>query len=277
MIVLGLVEGGSPPMSERGARIIEKARELGATMAGLAAVEALANSPSHQLLRDVGTEIDGVSLDHSVDWPKETKSAVIFAVSHPYDEPELDWWDADNSSGNRILLRINRELASWIEDELGIKTHALNYSVIRCGVYLKDAAVLAGLGCIGRNNLLVTPELGPRVRLRGMLMEEEFAPTGPIDFDPCDGCEEPCREACPQAAFTDTVLSPAELGMDSLPGRDGHFGRARCMVQMEADVSNSPIAIGDLRLDGSYTEDGPLGKDLIKYCRRCEFACPVGG
>jgi len=32
-------------------------------------------------------------------------------------------------------------------------------------VSLRHAAVAAGLGVVGRNNLLVTPEFGPRVRL----------------------------------------------------------------------------------------------------------------
>jgi epoxyqueuosine reductase len=77
----------------------------------------------------------------------------------------------------------------------------------RGGIFLKDAAVLVGLGCIGRNNLLLTPELGSKVRLLAMLLEAELAPTGPIDFYPCEGCEEFCRKACPQNAFGETVFS----------------------------------------------------------------------
>lgn len=263
-------------MADRGTRIIEKARRLGAAMAGFAAVELLEESPSHQLLREIGNEIDGVSFSHSIRWPGAARSALVIAVSHPYDKPELDWWDAENSPGNRILRRINKELSIWIEKELAIKTHRLNYSVLKCGAYLKDAAVLAGLGCIGRNNLLVTPDFGPGVRLSGMLLEEELAPTGPIDFDPCDGCEEPCRAACPQGAYEEAVLSSFETGMDTLPGRDGRFSRAKCLIQMEDDVANSTIALDELRINGDYADDVSQGKDMIKYCRRCEFACPVG-
>lgn len=164
----------------------------------------------------------------------------------------------------------------WIESEFGVKTHRLNYSVLKCGAYLKDAAVLAGLGCISRNNLLVAPEFGPRVRLRGMLLEEKLAPTGPIDFDPCDGCGEPCREACPQGAFEGNVFSSVETEMDTLPGRDGRFSRAKCLVQMKNDVADSSTALDEVRINGDYTEDASQEKDTIKYCRRCEFACPVG-
>jgi epoxyqueuosine reductase len=263
-------------MSDRSARVIEKAREMGADMAGIATVDLVATSPSHQLLREIGTEVDGISFNHYIGWPGEARSALVIAVSHPSGKPELDWWNAVNSPGNRILLRINKELSTWIESEFGIKTHRLNYSTRNCGAYLKDAAVLAGLGCIGRNNLLVTPECGPRVRLRGMLLEGEWAPTGPIDFDPCDGCEEPCREACPQGAYTENVFASVEAEMDALPGRDGRFSRARCLVQMEDDIAHSSTALDEVRDNGDYTEDASQEGDPIKYCRRCEFACPVG-
>lgn len=90
------------------------------------------------------------------------------------------------------MIRINRELTSWIEGTLNIKTHQLPYCIEKGGIFLKDSAFFAGIGCVGKNNILVTPEYGPRVRLRAMLIEEEFVPTGPIDFDPCDNCEEIC-------------------------------------------------------------------------------------
>jgi epoxyqueuosine reductase len=253
-------------MSDTGARMIEKARAMGTVLAGIASLERLSRSPSHRLLR----EIPDLSPDHSIKWPGGARSALVIALSCPQDEPELDWWGLSGSPGKRILMDINRELSLWIEEEFGIKTHILNYSVVECGAYLKDAAVLAGLGCIGRNNLLVTPEFGSRVRLDGLLLEEELDPTGPIDFDPCDGCEEPCRKACPQNSFEEIALSSVETGMAALPGRDGRFSRGRCMIQMKKDEADGRVALDELRM-------GVLrGGGFIKYCRRCEFACPVG-
>jgi epoxyqueuosine reductase len=113
----------------------------------------------------------------------------------------LDWWDGlEGTPGNRILIQINNELSHWVEEKLDIKTHKLPYHVEKGGIFLKDSAVMAGLGCMGKNNLLVTPEFGPRIRLRAMVLEAEVEPTGPVQFDPCDGCKEPCRHACPQKA-----------------------------------------------------------------------------
>jgi epoxyqueuosine reductase len=281
--------GGFAVMADTGERIIERALELGAAMAGIAQVELLRSSPSHEMIRKFGTVIDGVdSFEGMIEgfseirWPDGAKSALVIAVSHPRDEPELDWtFGSGNTPGNRLLQRINRELAPWIEAQWSIKTHRMPYWVEKGGIYLKDAAVLGGLGCIGRNNMLITPELGPRVRLRGMLLEEELAPTGPIAFDPCDGCEEFCRTACPQNAFGSIVHSPAKAGMPALPGRDGSFSRARCSVQMDKDVDDSAMAV-DTGLLAGLDEASELaagesrGQARIQWCRRCEFACPAG-
>ena len=275
--------------SDRSEQIIGRATELGATIAGIASVELLRKSPSHEILGKYGTKIDGVqSFEgmiegfNQIQWPAKAKSALVTGVSHPQDEPELDWTHgAGNTPGNRILQGINRELATWIEEALGIKTHGLPYWVEKGGLYLKDTAVLAGLGCIGRNNMLITPELGPRVRLRGMLLEEDLTPTGPIGYDPCASCEEFCRKACPQNAFDRIVLSPAEAGMDTLPGRDGRFSRARCTIQMDKDVEDSDLAVAKEFLSGLdksalATEGISRTEKRIKWCRRCELACPVG-
>ena len=275
--------------SGKSAQIVGKAKELGAAIAGIASVDLLRESPSHRILGKFGTKIDGVhSFEgmiegfNEIKWPANARSAVVIGVSHPQDEPELDWTQGSgNTPGNRILQRINRDLAAWIEDALGIRTHRMPYWVEKGGIYLKDTAVLAGLGCIGRNNMLLTPELGPRVRLRGMLLEDEVDPTGPIDFDPCDGCEEFCRKACPQNAFNRIVLSPDEAGIHALPGRDGRFSRARCYIQMDKDVEDSAMAVAEGFLSGldksaMVTDGGSQTEKRIKWCRRCELACPVG-
>jgi epoxyqueuosine reductase len=233
--------------SDTGAQIIDKAKEMGASMAGIANVELLKESPSHEIIKKLGMEIDGVNPYKEVcdfdeiKWPAEARSALVIAVSHPQDKPELDWWiGLKGSLGNSELIRINRELSAWIEATFNIKTHKLSYFIEKGGIYLKDTAVLAGLGCIGKNNMLVTPELGPKVRLRVLLLEEDLTPTGPISFDPCDGCEEFCKNACPQNAFEKIVISSAETGLASLPGRSGCFSRSTCLNR-----SSTPSADDD--------------------------------
>jgi epoxyqueuosine reductase len=271
-----------------GAAIVEKARELGAAAAGIADLELLKRSPSHHLLARFGTKIDGEyaydeDLDRRhVDWPADARSALVIAVAHPREKPELDWSSpSGNTPGNRLLMDIAAQVSVWAEESLSARAWPQSYWVEEGGVFMKDAAVFAGLGCIGRNNLLVHPDHGPRLRLRVVLLDAELTPTGPIPFDPCDGCDEPCRRACPQGAFERVVLTPADAGIDELPGRDGSFSRSRSFVQMEIDAEESGVErdegfLSDLTPARPEADGVGETEGRVKWCRACELACPVG-
>lgn len=222
------------------AEIIDKAIEAGASLAGIASVEAIKNSPTYQKL--------GLP-----DWPEDARSALVLALSHPINQPQLDWWDnRRDSAGNRRLIDICKQVGSWLKEHHQIKHHPLAYAIERGGIYLKDAAALAGIGVIGKNNLLITPEFGPRVRLRAMFINQDLKPTGLIDFNPCEGCRAPCLKACPRKAFPDKIYS--------LPP---------CDRQMIADVENKTL------IDDSTETDQPTWQ--VKYCRACELSCPKIG
>ena len=64
----------------------------------------------------------------------------------------------------------------------------------------KHAAVAAGLGTIGRNSLLITPEFGPRVRLTCLLTEAPLEETPPVQKDLCIACDA-CISVCPAQAI----------------------------------------------------------------------------
>ena len=245
-------------------------------------------SPSHMMLAQFGTKIDGeysfesITDMRAIAWPTETRSVLVIGLAHPRGRPELDWSSASGDTrGDALLRRAACDLVSWSEATLGVRGQMMPYYVEEGGLYLKDAAVLAGLGCVGRNNILVTPEWGPRLRLRAVLLDAELAPTGPIEFDPCRGCDERCRSACPQGAFDRAVVAAADAGIEALPGRDGTFSRSRCFVQMGQDHDESGVAVVDGFLSESAADESPtdLGygsQGFMKWCRRCELACPVG-
>jgi len=230
--------------------IIEKAKEIGASLAGIATVAALKASPSYAVYdkRPYYAEYKGV------EWCEEYKSVLVWALVHPPSEPILDWWSLKVpgfTPGNRVLRDQSKKLRVWLGEELGIKALSLPYQIEYGGAFLKDSAALAGLGVFGKNNLLITPEFGPRVRLRGIFMETELEPTGPIDFDPCNGCDMPCHRSCPRGAF-----------------RNGSFERAFCKEKQDQRDADFEI------LDGSIMGiEEP--SEVVKYCRNCELACPV--
>jgi epoxyqueuosine reductase len=174
------------------------------------------------------------------------------ALAHRENEPELDWWGVKGGTvGNQRLQQISENLKQWLHKEYKISAQPLPYQIGDGGIFLKDAAVLAGLGVIGANNLLVTPEFGPRVRLRALFLDVEVVPTAKKAFSPCNDCDMPCRRSCPRNAFS-----------------SGSYSKELCGKQMKEDESNRVIS------KHTSQNDSPEGR--IKYCRVCELACPVG-
>ncbi len=284
--------------SELTEKIIEKAKSLGAAIAGVASIESLKKSPSHRIYPKIGMNLEEHWQDAKEEakpgemaWPADAVSAVVIGVAHNPDEPELDWWDGKGTPGNRILVGINKKLSEWIENTFSIKTYKLPYFVEKGGIFLKDAAVMAGLGCIGKNNLVITPGYSPRIRFRALLLDREAEATGPLEFNPCEGCKQPCRKACPIKAFQNTVYSADALGQSILPGINGTYDRVTCNVKMKKDIDEALMAIpaGDeehqeVRQAIDQFEEGvkmkPKGDKepyyCVKYCRRCELVCPAG-
>ena len=166
----------------------------------------------------------------------------------------MDWWDSwhGGTLGNRRLINISRRLIKWIRRTYAVEASDVPYQVERSGVFLKDAATLSGLGVMGRNNLLITPQFGPRVRLRALWVDFPLVETGPLEnFDPCKGCNAPCLSACPREAFG-----------------SGSYQRDHCQLQMRTDEAN-PIALRSPVM-------GMATKFKVPYCRLCELSCPVG-
>ena len=66
---------------------------------------------------------------------------------------------------------------------------------------LKHLSIQAGLGVIGRNSLLITPQFGPRLRLAAIVTNAEVAHDEPLEVDFCKHCEKPCISVCPVKAL----------------------------------------------------------------------------
>ena len=88
----------------------------------------------------------------------------------------------------------------------------------------KHAAVLAGLGTLGRNSLLITPEFGPRVRLACLLTEAPLEETPRIQKDLCAGCNA-CISVCPAQAIQEPE-----------PGQPYTLNRFACRAYRQAGM-----------------------------------------
>ncbi|MFC1978896.1 reductive dehalogenase [Chloroflexota bacterium] len=81
--------------------------------------------------------------------------------------------------------------------------HNLGCDAIDCNiddvVITVPLAMQAGLGQLGRNGLLITPQYGPRVRLSAVLTDLPLIANEPIDFgvtEFCTACKK-CAQMCP--------------------------------------------------------------------------------
>jgi len=98
-------------------QIINEAISLGASLAGIASVEQLKKSPSHDIYTKIEPNQGVGSRDFAkgvkpgeVAWPPSAKSALVIALAHKEDDLEMDWWivgdDDRESRGYRRLLDI---------------------------------------------------------------------------------------------------------------------------------------------------------------------------
>lgn len=218
-------------------QILSKAIEFGADLAGSVPAGLLEGCPSAQAAGPAG-------------FSKTTGTVIVLGLYHDPEKPEMDWWvEGRGTPGDRVLCDIGRRLAGWLEEVHQIPARVIPYQIYDGGVYLKDAAILAGLGRIGRNNLVITPRFGPRVRFRALWVDIETDPAPcPVFVDPCDTCNHPCESKCPQDAL-----------------ESGRYSRDRCMARMERD-RNAPVRIENTERKGG----------VIDHCRVCELACPAG-
>ena len=132
---------------------------------------------------------------------KNLKSVIVIGF-HLYDL-NLDAWSKDEKKGksyhfaDSILLDQCHQIKSFLAKK-GFKSKIIPY---KPGLYLKDAAALAGIGPIGKNNLLLTKTFGSQVRLRALITKAELAYGTPIyKSDYCKNCNI-CVDSCPSSAL----------------------------------------------------------------------------
>ena len=90
-----------------------------------------------------------------------------------------------------------------------------------CAIFShKLSAHLAGLGWIGKNCLLITPDMGPRVRWATVLTDAPLKATGAPMPERCGDCRE-CVDICPVRGFTGKPFSMDEP-------REARFDAGKC-------------------------------------------------
>ncbi|MDR0885143.1 MAG: 4Fe-4S binding protein [Clostridiales Family XIII bacterium] len=117
------------------------------------------------------------------------------------------------------------------------------------------AGKYTGLGTIGMNHTLLTPEYGPRVRLCTIITDAEIPSDPLIEKDLCIGCHL-CEKKCPANAFT--------ARMDTLIA---DYDKYKCTTNPETE------GVGPC---GICTLVCPVGADFELYGKGETAVTPVG-
>jgi len=261
----------------------EKARTLGADLVGIAdgaAMDAQPPDPANpRRPRDI-TELDGGRV---IVMAKRLNAGVARIP---------DWSDRHKYYNDELTLTLleeaSLELVYWLEDQ-GFPAIAIPPTHVDPWRYqgapgehrtpllsLEHAAVEAGLGTLGLNLQLLTPEFGPRVMLTAVLASIPVECDARMEKALCRGpqCGR-CLSACPGDAVRhwdrdwpacDAFRSP--WGFDRLTRHIEDIVAADSAAQKKALLrSETSFYLWQSILRGS---------GAITGCRRCADVCPVG-
>jgi len=209
--------------------VIEFARNEGAALVGFAPVSRFKDAPKgHGPLNFLpeaksvvvfGMRVSDSIVDYSdyhnhftgkASWAKDTVSRQDWAQVVKYNY----YLQVGHYVQDELLLYLASKLA-WKLEEDGYKTMPMATTATR-GVSAMElrwaqafypwsqrhAAVMAGLGEFGYNNIVLTPEYGPRIRWNSIITEAEFEYSPLLSKKVClrDNCRK-CLEVCTAGAI----------------------------------------------------------------------------
>jgi epoxyqueuosine reductase len=265
------------------AEIKAKATELGADLVGIADGDVMNSNPPDPA--DPRRPIDVTALDYK---------RVIVLAKHLNNGVAriIPWGDRTKFYNDELTLsgleEVSLELVFWLE-ELGYPaiivppTHVDPWRYnddpkahMTTMISLPHAAVEAGLGTLGLNQQLLTPEFGPRVILTAVMASVDVEPDRRREQSLCLGpsCGR-CLAVCPADAVH-------HWGRD-WEACDSHrspYGFAKLTSHIETIMRTADAQEKKdlLRSETTFNlwQSILRGSGAITGCRRCADVCPVG-
>lgn len=239
--------------------LIGFARGQGASLVGVAGVDRFAGAPRGHRPADILPEAKSVVSmavklpSRLVDWEGLlAKSEVIPNDDVRWEVESLHWYGRVGYEAMNIKLeQLGLALSLYLEEQGHIAlsfpaTYAHHADIMQKipGYFApfshRHAAVLAGLGEFGFNNLVVTPQYGPRIRLMSVLTSAELEADPLLEAPIClgEGCLA-CIQACGVPQKNLHAITPAAnradgvfINMPSVVDKPACFtkyhGTARC-------------------------------------------------
>jgi epoxyqueuosine reductase QueG len=243
-------------------------------------------------IADAGTLLLASPPRPATDLMPGARSVIVMAVAHSLGAvyaPDIRMWTRNKMQTSRLLDRTAEKIGRFLEKEgyLSLPVSAdkpveihkfepatgrkLPHTRTVGHLSFKHAAVSAGLGSIGRSNLLLTPEFGPHQRLGAIVTEVPLEPDPPCDLQLCpQGCRL-CEDACPVKALrdgdydVDPCFDYWSMGFERVrPRRLSEWPAYAIMLHRH------------LRRRDVLIETGQIYITDVDFCIECMKACPVG-
>jgi len=135
----------------------------------------------------------------------DCKSIIVFAL--PYTPSQRQNNPDPKVASYALGLDYHEVIPSLLEKIIELIKNRINWDRLNFKIYTdtgpileRDFAQKAGLGWIGKNSCLITPDLGSYVFLSEILINVEFDSDPIFETDHCGTCTR-CLEACPTACI----------------------------------------------------------------------------
>ena len=249
--------------------VIRWLKDNGASVVGIADVERFEGAPrGHhplELVRNARAVITfGVALLHHVlHWEEHLVNSELVPPEHRKDLLQnylyqQTGYNIVNDLLNRLALRVSNFLESqgypslFFPATYGSDVEQFIKRTIpsEWGLFSqRHAAVRAGLGEFGLNNVVVTPQYGPRIRFNSVITEAELTPSPLLGKKVCLGesCSI-CLEKCPGAISLRPDFDPEAVWYNT-PARtdieacrklhDRHYCLGRCIKVCPVEQESS--------------------------------------
>lgn len=143
---------------------------------------------------------------------KQYKSALVFAVPYGEQLTMSNYTEEKFNTGIQYAKKVLENILMQIENilkECEVKYYIPpvaqnNEEELIAPFSFKYAAVNAGLGWIGKNDVIITEKYGPRVRLSAILIDNDFKYGQKITKSKCPVSCTKCVDICPYNALHNT-------------------------------------------------------------------------
>jgi len=252
-----------------------KARELGADLVGICSAETLNNNPPDPVWAQTPGRI----------WP-DCRSVIAIGKRIPW-----GLLRSDNRAFKTFppLLVMNKldditlNLTYFIEEHGGNAcptSQNLTDTELKNGSYgalsFRHVAIEAGLGTLGLNMLLLTPEFGPRVYVTAVLTDVELTYDKPLSKSLCLGpsCGR-CLLACPSDAVEYWALNKKKCAENAQAFGTPSFTRLLKQVLQANTLEERQALLSPDKITG-YWQALRTGSMAYGGCSDCWLACPIG-